>query len=520
MKSDRFRYSILSCLLCSLVFFGIFASLADAKGNGAEAKHIILIIGDGMQPENEIAASRYLYDRDDGLSFHAFPCKGFVTTWDVTTYNRHAPRYGALPYESSSILPKVGCEVARGGTCPAAPGKDGFCYICLAPENAKGYAADSASTATAWATGHKTDSGKIAWRHGDSSPGALRTIAELLREKRGFSIGIVSTGAFSDATPAAQMSHNRSRRSYHAIADEVIRTVRPEVVIGGGHPAYSRGEYMSMTLYNDVRGGMIGDYVFVERRDGVNGGKSIGEAAARAAARKKKLFGLFGGAEGNFDSPVPTDDGTAFVKKEGIEDPLLGEATLAALEVLSKNKEGFFLLVEQGDVDRANHANDYRRMIGAMQDLDAAVKVAVDFVNRPGDGISWANTLLIVTSDHGTSVMILNDKIRLGKGRLPRQRTGLCPDRPALCPRYPGGQVDYRSTQHINDPVSLYAMGDETLTKHLRQFEGLWYPCTEVIDNTQLFHAMAAAAGIPQPSFLKVTVDRPATCPAPGGGGN
>jgi len=181
--------------------------------------------------------------------------------------------------------------------------------------------------------------------------------------------------------------------------------------------------------------------------------------------------------------------------------------------VLGKNRKGFFLLVEQGDIDWANHANDYRWMIGAMWDLDEAVRAAVDFVNRPGDGITWENTLLIVTSDHVTGTMRLNDGKRLGKGRLPGQSPGLCPDKLSWCPGYPGGEVSYGSTGHINDPVSLYAMGDGSLMKHLRQFEGSWYPCTPLIDNTQLFHAMTGAAGIPRPSPLKAIVTRPAACP-------
>ncbi|HOS02451.1 MAG TPA: hypothetical protein PKZ01_05180, partial [Candidatus Hydrogenedentes bacterium] len=49
------------------------------------AKHIILVIGDGMQLQHEIATSRYLYGTDNGLSFHKLPYRGYVATWDVTT---------------------------------------------------------------------------------------------------------------------------------------------------------------------------------------------------------------------------------------------------------------------------------------------------------------------------------------------------------------------------------------------------------------------------------------------------
>ena len=208
-----------------------------------------------------------------------------------------------------------------------------------------------------------------------------------------------------------------------------------------------------------MKNGRIGDWVFVERKDGVDGGIALKEAAARAAAGKKKLFGLFGGPEGYFEPPVPSDNGTAAVTRATIENPLLKDATLAALEVLGRNKKGFFLLVEQGDIDWANHANDYRWMIGTMWDLDEAVRAAVDFVNRPGDDITWENTLLIVTSDHVTGTVRLNDSKRLGRGRLPAQSPGLCPDKPTWCPGYPGGEVGYGSTAHLNDPVIALCHG-------------------------------------------------------------
>jgi len=481
--------------------------MGHAKETAAVAKHIILIAGDGMQPENEIAASRYLTGTDDGLAFHAFPYRGVVATWDVTIYSRQAP------YNPSAINPKMGCDAARTGNV-AASRRGATRYTCRAPEGAKPHGADSASTATAWATGYKTDSGNIAWLPGDPDRGALETIAELLREKRGYSIGIVTTAPFSDATPAAHVSHNKSRRNLHAIADEIIRNARPDVVIGGGHPARNGAKHMSMALYDEVKTGRIGAWVFLERKDGVDAGTSLKEAAVRAVLQKKKLFGLFGGPEGYFEPQQPSDNGTAAVTRATIENPLLKDATLAALEVLSSNRNGFFLMVEQGDIDWANHANDYRWMIGAMWDLDEAVRAAVDFVNRPGDDITWENTLLIVTSDHVTGAMRLNDGKRLGKGRLPGQSPGLCPDKLSWCPGYPGGEVGYGATSHINEPVSLYAMGDSSLMKHLRQYEGSWYPCTPLIDNTQLFHAMTGAAGIPRPSPLKAVVTRPAACAA------
>jgi len=217
------------------------AGAAHAGEPAPVANHIILVIGDGMQAGNETAASRYLFGRDDGLSFHAFPYRGWVATWDVTVYNRQAPSLGLPPYNPSAVNPKAGCDAAPAGKAPAPPG--GPRYTCRAP-NGGGPGADSASTATAWATGYKTDTGNVAWLPGDPDGGALTTIAELLRQKRGCSIGLVTTVPFFDATPAAHAGRNKSRRNRHAIADEIIRSVQPDVVIGGGtRPAMAKRFY-------------------------------------------------------------------------------------------------------------------------------------------------------------------------------------------------------------------------------------------------------------------------------------
>jgi alkaline phosphatase len=124
--------------------------------------------------------------------------------------------------------------------------------------------------------------------------------------------------------------------------------------------------------------------------------------------------------------------------------------------------------------------------------LNEAVKAAVEFVDQPGDGIDWENTLLIVTSDHSNSYMRLSEAMTLGAGDLPEQLNAL----------YPGGEVSYGTTQHTNELVRLYALGDggRLFTKYRND----WYPKTKIIDNTHLFHVMAEAAGAPQRPHLQI----------------
>lgn len=80
------------------------------------------------------------------------------------------------------------------------------------------------------------------------------------------------------------------------------------------------------------------------------------------------------------------------------ENPTIADMTNAAITVLSKNPKGFWLLVEPGDVDWANHDNNLDNSIGAVKSGDKAVKVITDWVEQNSN---WQESLLIVTADHG-----------------------------------------------------------------------------------------------------------------------
>jgi alkaline phosphatase len=209
---------------------------------------------------------------------------------------------------------------------------------------------------------------------------------------------------------------------------------------------------------------------------------------------------------GNFESLKPYDlPGTPVVKQATSENPTFTEASLAALKVLSQDPNGFFVMLEQGDIDWANHDNDFQRMVGTTKDLDDAVQAIIDFVNQPGDGMDWTNTLLIVTADHSNSYTRLAKK--LGAGDLPNQVAKpagyVCPPG-TYCGKfiYPDGEVTYGSGDHTNELVRLYSFGAGTL--NFLKYEGDWYPGTRILDNTHIFHVMMDAAGEPVRSPLRV----------------
>ena len=497
MKARRIAKAVTLLLLGILLLSYATGSYAGMHGRH-QAKHIILLIGDGMNIEHESATSRYLYGTDFDLSFHKLPYEANVATWDVTTYKY----WSGGRYDPKAIEPRLGYDPAKGGKkpYPLGPELDG------AEAYHKAKATDSASAATAWASGYKTDDGNLAWLPGDPDNGAVKTIAELLREKKGYAIGVVSTVPFTHATPAAHVSHNKSRGNYGAIGTEILTQVKPEVVIGGGHPGYDGTpmfNYISDTDYNAFKGGSYAnEYVFVEREAGKDGGLSVLTAAQQAAAGGKKLFGLYGmEGGGNFESLEPMDlPGTPLVTQPTRENPTFTEATLAALKVLSQDPDGFFLMAEQGDIDWANHANDFQRMVGTTKDLHDGVQAVIDFVNQPDDEIDWDNTLLIVTADHSNSYM--RNKEVMAAGDLPQQDgIGSCGYGGPAC-SYPNADVTYGSTGHTNELVRLYAMGTGTMKFH--KYEGKWYRGTRILDNTQLFHMMMEAAGEPVNSPLQL----------------
>ncbi|MEN6310415.1 MAG: alkaline phosphatase, partial [Acidobacteriota bacterium] len=374
----------------TLAFFAAAICLFSVCGRGERrATNVILFIGDGMSVESEIAASRYLYGRDRALAWHAMPGRSYVATWDVTAYNARARKAGRAPNSEAVFAPSLGYDVRREGRRPFPDeGYEG------AERPVPALATDSASAATALATGVKTDNGNIAWRSGDRPGGEIATIAEEFRDRRGGAIGVVTTVPFSHATPAAFVSHNMGRNHYYTgyrgykgrgIADEIILGVKPDVVIGGGHPLLgnpafdSRKGYISEALYKALQ--TSADYVLAERRPGADGSRTLREAAGKAAARGQKLFGLFGGADGDFALPLPeAKPGSPAFTRETTEDPEFKDAVVAALRVLSRNPRGFFLMAEEGDIDWANHDDDFRRMIGAVADLDDAVRSVIAFI--------------------------------------------------------------------------------------------------------------------------------------------
>ena len=235
--------------------------------------------------------------------------------------------------------------------------------------SANDYVTDSGASATAMATGHKTYNGAISVGI-DSIP--LKTILEYAEEE-GLSTGLVSTSAITHATPAAFIAHNVTRNDYEGIAADFLKT-DIDVFIGGGINHFTRRK--------DQRN------LAQELRD--KGYQVMYSMDSIKLVRSGKLAGL-----------TAAEHNPGIV--EGRSKAMLATASETAINVLSTNKKGFFLMIEGSQVDWGGHANSTSAVAQEVIDLDKVIGIALSYAKL------HKNTLVIVTADHETGGMAITD---------------------------------------------------------------------------------------------------------------
>lgn len=257
-------------------------------------------------------------------------------------------------------------------------------------------ATDSANTMSAYMTGHKTAVNAIGV-YADRTPASMddpkvENIAEALRRQTKKSIGIISTAELQDATPAAVVAHTR-KRGDKAEINGMLFDVKPEVVLGGGS-AYFLPQATAGSKRKDDK-----DYIAMFKEAGYTLATSKTELATAAGTNTGKILGLF--HTGNMDTTLDRE----FLKKGTVgkfpEQPGLVEMTKVALDNLSKNPEGFFLMVEAANVDKMSHPLDWDRAVVDTIEFDQAIGVAREFAAKNPD------TLIVVTGDHTHGVSII-----------------------------------------------------------------------------------------------------------------
>lgn len=299
-----------------IAFCALFSALsvtASASGSN-NAKYVFLFIGDGMGFPQRAATAAFLEKK---LEIDKLPAQGITTTF----------------------------------------ANDRFIT-------------GSAASATALATGHKTNINYIGV---DPEFKILKNIAEMAKDK-GMKVGIVSSVSIDHATPAAFYAHVKTRKMYHEI-DMALAESGFDLFAGGG----------------------------LKDPTGKKSKKPLGDAIEKAKENGYKVVTN----KDEFMSLTPNDgkilawnawlqDSKAlpYVMDMTEKDITLPEFTEKAIELLDNDK-GFFLMVEGGKIDWACHANDATAAILNTKSFDDSVKLALDFYKKHPD-----DTLIVVTGDH------------------------------------------------------------------------------------------------------------------------
>jgi len=315
-----------------------------------KAKNVILFIGDGMSPAHRVAA-----------------------------------RLLAKGIAEGKALGKLAIDDMPHMALVATAGSDSIIT-------------DSANSASAYATGHKSAVNAMGV-YADRTPDPLddprvETVTSLAQRRQDMAIGIVTNTEIEDATPAAMVAHTRRRTEYDRIVEQYF-AAKPDVLMGGG-----RANFLPKSE-NGSRRRDESDFVAQFRAAGYSlalTGPEMVSAAKDPATTK--LLGLF--TLGNMDGALDRK----FLKGGTVgkfpEQPDLTEQVGAALEVLSRNPSGFFLMVESGMIDKYTHLLDMERAVYDTIMLDNAVRLARDWAAAHGD-----DTLILVIADHNHPIGLL-----------------------------------------------------------------------------------------------------------------
>lgn len=324
-------------------------------------------------------------------------------TWDVyaTADKPVAKNIIFFLGDGLSVAHRTGARImSKGMTEGKANGHlnmdslDRMAFIGTSSTNA--IATDSANTMSAYMTGHKTAVNALGV-YADRTPSTkddpkVETIAEALRRTTKKSIGIVSNAEIEDATPAAVVAHTRARADKADIVGMMFN-VKPDVILGGGS-AYFLSKSIPGSKRKDDK-----DYIAEFKNAGYTLATSKTELDAASGTNSGKLLGLF--HTGNMDTILDRK----FLKKGTVDkfsdQPGLVDMTKVALDQLSKNQDGFFLMVEGASVDKMSHPMDWDRAMYETIEFDQAVGLGMEFAKNNPD------TLVIVTGDHTHGVSVI-----------------------------------------------------------------------------------------------------------------
>lgn len=283
---------------------------------------------------------------------------------------------------------------------------------------------DSAPTTSCYMTGYPTQTGFVSTypvkTDHDLFPvdaarayQPLATLMEAAKQMQGKSTGLVVTCEFPHATPADCAAHSYDRGKYGIIAPQVVHNM-VDVVISGG-TEYVRESDKDFLKEN-------GYSLYFDDFEGMK------------KCQKAPMWALFG------KHSMPYD-----MERDPKTTPSLAEMTQKALDLLSADPDGFFLMIEGSKVDWAAHDNDAKGAITEFLAFDEAFHVAQQFAEKDG------HTLIVVLPDHGNSALTIgNTKSNHGYDRL--------------------------SLQQIMEPLDSYTITTTTMAKKMKKVETSEWP--------------------------------------------
>lgn len=212
----------------------------------------------------------------------------------------------------------------------------------------------------------------------------LTTVLEAGKILQGKATGLVFTCEFPHATPADCSAHSYKRGRYDWIAPQMVHN-ELDVVIGGG----------VSILTEEMENELVANGYKVYRND----------LQGMRADKGEKMWALYGDKEMAYD-----------LDRDPNQQPSIEEMTRKAIEKLSKDPDGFFLMVEGSKVDWAAHGNDPVGMATDFLAFDRACGAALEFARQNGE------TAVVILPDHGNSGISLGRRSCTGYDKLSKDQ--------------------------------------------------------------------------------------------------
>lgn len=422
-------------------------------------KRIILFVFDGLDWQTTRAAAihqaravRYDSGRGTGLAIQDYSGTATDFGYFVTTPHNNGTKVDVNTQTATNPggTQAGGYSARIGGEFPWSIPLDPLYPIGKGREFSHAFT-DSASSATSLFAGIKTYNAAI---NVDHTGKHVEPIARQL-QKDGFGVGIVTSVPISHATPACAYANNVHRSDYQDITRDLLglKSVShpdeplpgADVLLGAGWgetrikdsaqganfspTGNAENRYLASADLKAIQSERDRPWTTVTREPGQSGSAILDAAVGDAIAGNQRLFGFFGVAKGHL--PYRTADGKfdpttsvasslanvtvpaaaeKYTAADISENPTLADMTRAALNVLSARSEHFWLMIEAGDVDWANHSNNIDNSIGAVLSGDAAFTALTDWIEANG---GWKDTVVIVTADHGHYLVLNKPEVLL-----------------------------------------------------------------------------------------------------------